>query len=328
MQSKGREKRFKGINDVEYRQIHKLLLTSDESMGPYIERYKVVELAFHEQMDNIGEGTIEPKFPSMEDWIREAIETDIGNDIFVNERVKDLARGFHMAFKRYSAMYHDGRHFRRELIDKARRTCDSGIARKVNEDDVLVDQIGVLEDIIKIKFPHIGEIVLFKGKWYKNNARWNDCLFHSIKNSEICRNDTLGDQPFVYPSNVEQVFFAEDFLDSEWTFVLQDKPKSFIIFESIEPMVWDDGRELRGLEAGPLPEEGIPGIHCFNTSVPDITENEDDTFQEYDSGSDDEELRLRGVEEVERYLDETVDDFEDEDSDYESRRTRSLSEFL
>ena len=328
MQSKGREKRFKSINDVEYIQIHKLLLTSDESMRPYIERYKIAELAFHEQMDNIREGTIQPKFSSMEDWICEAIEMDIGNDIIVNERVKDFAKGFHMAFKRYSTMYHDRRHFRRELIDKARHTCDSSIACKVNENDVLVNQIGVLEDIIKIKFPHIGDIILFKGKRYKNNAQWNDCLFHFIKNSEICRNDTLEDQPFVYPPNVEQGFFVEDFLDSEWTFVLQDKPKSFIIFESIKPMVWDDGRDLRDLEVGPMLEEGISGIHCFNTSVPDITENEDDKFEEYDSGSDDEELRLQGVEEVERYLNETTDDFEGKDSDYESQRTRSLSEFL
>ena len=67
---------------------------------------------------------------------------------------------------------------------------------------------------------------------------------------------------------------------------------------------------MGGLEVVPLPEKGILGKPCFNTFIPDITQNVDDTFEEYDSGSDDEELRLWRVEEVERYLDETANDFE------------------
>ena len=54
----------------------------------------------------------------------------------------------------------------------------------------------------------------------------------------------------------------------------------------------------------------------------------DDTHEDYDSGSDEEEYRLRGIEALERHLDATADDFSNEDSNYESRRTRSLSEML
>jgi hypothetical protein len=38
-------------------------------------------------------------------------------------------------------------------------------------DGELVVQIGLLEEIIEIEFPNIGNIVLFKGKWYENNIR-------------------------------------------------------------------------------------------------------------------------------------------------------------
>jgi hypothetical protein len=122
---------------------------------------------------------------------------------------------------------------------------------------------------------------------------------------------------------VEQVFFAEDFLDMEWIFVLQDKPKSYRVFELIEPTLWDDGSHVRGLVSGPERPQRIPGIHRFNVQEDESEDVEDDTFEEYDSGSDDEDLR--GIEDFKAVLDEAADDFEEEDSDYESRRTRSLS---
>jgi hypothetical protein len=225
-------------------------------------------------------------------------------------------------------MWHDGRRFRKDLIDKTRRTCNSSIACMVKEEGQLVDQVGILEDIIEIEFPRIPNIILFKGKWFKNNVRWNDCLLYSINNTEFYTNDTLKDQPFVYPTKVEQVFFPDDFLNTEWTFVLQDKPRNFMVFQLIEPMVWDDGRDVRGSESGPPLEGGIPMVDQFNIHSKEVEENVDDTFNEYDSGSDDEEMRLRGIEDLERHLDETSDDFEGKDSDYESRRMRSLSELL
>ena len=60
-----------------------------------------------------------------------------------------------------------------------------------------MDQIGIFKDIIEIEFLHIPSIVLFKGKWFKNNVRWNDFLLPSINSSKFYSNDTLEDQPFV-----------------------------------------------------------------------------------------------------------------------------------
>jgi hypothetical protein len=76
------------------------------------------------------------------------------------------------------------------------------------------------------------------------------------------------------------------------------------------------------LNSGEKREEGIPRVHKFVNFVDDdnnnVSENVDETYNEYESESDDEEIALRGVEDIKRVLDNMADDFEDSDSDYES----------
>jgi hypothetical protein len=200
----------------------------------------------------------------------------------------------------------------------------------VQDNGSTVDYVGVLDDIIQVSFRHIPPTTIFKIIWYKDNVRWNDCLMHSIKHTEEREAINLSDEPFVFPESVEQVFFAEDVLDRNWSFVIQNKIKTYRVFELIEPMDWNDGHHLTGLDSGEEREEGIPRVHKFvdlpNDDDNNVPTDVDETYNEYESESDDEEIALRGVEDIERVLDNMADDFEDEDEDYESRRTRSMSE--
>ena len=139
-----------------------------------------------------------------------------------------------------------------------------------------------------------------------------------------CGIDYLLDESYILPKYVEQVFFAEDNLDSDWIIVLQNKQRDFVVFETIEPMDWDDDRDIIRLPFGEKERERILGVYEFHQDIEE--DNVDDTFEEYESTSDEEDMEMKGVEEFEKVLDETADDFNEEDYDYESRQTRSLFE--
>lgn len=47
-----------------------------------------------------------------------------------------------------------------------------------------------------------------------------------------------------FPYNCGRSFFAQDTQDYKWLFVLQDRAKSYIVFDMLEPREWDDGRHV------------------------------------------------------------------------------------
>ena len=90
------------------------------------------------------------------------------------------------------------------------------------------------------------------------------------------------------------------------------------MFETIEPMNRDDGRDIIRLPSKREERYGIPGLYEFHQVIEE--DNVNDTFEEYELASDEEEVKMRGVEEFQRVFDETTDDFEEEEEeDYESQ---------
>jgi hypothetical protein len=101
----------------------------------------------------------------------------------------------------------------------SKKTSDCDVAcRMVQDNGSTVDYVGVSDDIIQVSFRHILPTTIFKVIWYKDNVRWNDCLIYFVKHTDVCEAVNLLDEPFVFPESVEQVFFANDVWDRNWSF--------------------------------------------------------------------------------------------------------------
>ena len=81
----------------------------------------------------------------------------------VQDAVVDVARGPNLEFKSYSTLWHDGRHFCKDIIDKAMKTCDFEVAcRYTNANGETYDHIGIIEDIVVITFRITPPTILLK----------------------------------------------------------------------------------------------------------------------------------------------------------------------
>jgi len=231
-------------------------------------------------------------------------------------------------------MWAYGRYFRVNEIDHNYKRCDSGVAGRFEEGDTKIDYIGLLVDILEVQYMSLGEgknnkVILFLVEWYKNNVRFDECLFHAIDTSRTYEMNSPGDQPFIFPKDVEKVFFAVDRYEENWYFVLQDRPKTFNVFNYLEGEDFDDGRH-------------ITGLHCGDTI--DSSEAEDDALHERESvlsdaltdETNDEELDT--IQEESRQFDDgfvstagglrDIAMDEQEDSNYDHRMTRCVAEVL
>ncbi len=101
----------------------------------------------------------------------------------------------------------------------------------------------------------------------------------------------MNDQPFIFPNEVEQVFFAKDRLNPKRSFVLQDNPKCHIIFDTLlkAPKAWTNGSEVVGL----LTSDRAPKSPLTNKGLERVEEEEEDVSD--DTLEDEDEREIGGA---------------------------------
>jgi hypothetical protein len=72
--------------------------------------------------------------------------------------------------------------------------------------------------------------MLLKGMWFNSEPKYDrapatlvadECGFNRIKVSHnLMKSNAVSDKPFVYPGDVEQIFFVEDRLHKGWQLVV------------------------------------------------------------------------------------------------------------
>jgi hypothetical protein len=169
--------------------------------------------------------------------------------------------------------------------------------------------------------------------WVKERATRlcldEQCLFYKVDTSQDCGVHDICNEPFISPGATEQIFFAQDRFDEGWWFVLQHRPYRFNVFELLEPDTYNDGRHVEGLHSGQEPEAVT---ELDNNEEHGFQERESEVLEEENMDDDDEDSETLGGAPID--LD---DDFnmtfgnmqqimlnEQEDSDYETRRTRYM----
>lgn len=264
----------------------------------------------------------------------------------LSEDIKALSRGPIKIAYRGTGYLVNGFRFHTEKREKKSQTQNSGVyvaattrgyssARDSNPREEIVEYFGILEDIIELNYNGDHKVVLFKCRWYDSIARdkgvktdqYGYTLVHSNKFGSK-------EEPFVLPSQVEQLFYVDDHRDKDWRVVIRTKPRDMC--DSAEAEVDTDDLTLQ-----------------VSNSANTVTENEEDNYiwarenidpevvdegtrgsrikkrkhdatkkQKVDSFMVDEELNEDDVlisEDEEEWLDEEDEDEreEDEDEEYE-----------
>ena len=106
---------------------------------------------------------------------------------------------------------------------------DSGIAAIPPSATCTEIDVGILKNILLISYLGFN-CVLMEGSWIKSSSQGRRVIkkdsygFWTVKYS--CREVRDKDNPYVYPSNVSQVFFVDDLRDPAWKVVLRHDPRS------------------------------------------------------------------------------------------------------
>jgi hypothetical protein len=226
-------------------------------------------------------------------WIRNAVQIVKDNGEDVPDELLDVSVGCDFEYQIFSKTTLYNRHFRTHEKDIRCRTFDSGVSCRYHVRDFSYeDFVGILEEIIEVNLRSLGKQIVFKVKWYQNSSlTQNDCLFPSIDHTQTYGCDSIRDQPFVLPKDVEQVFFAPDNLNQNRSFILQSNPRLNMLFDYLEPEDFDNGSHITGLCAGRNFPENMP------RKLEDVNESDENTGIDT---SDDESHEVNCVSDDER----------------------------
>ena len=262
-------KSFEGHDDISRRQLNIYLLSKKEIIRDYVVLYNNAK---QQREDEINQwrhmarnvrGDRPRRLEDIDRWIQDYVKyLDLPESSGCTKEVYDIAMGVEEEYLSYRSIWSFGRHFRRHGVDVNLKTCDSGIATRVNTLNGPIDHVGVIEDIMEVTIGGSKDIVL-KVNWYEDNINATPTLFFSVDTTKKQLSHRIATQPFVYSSDVEQVFFAVDEAESHRSFVLQSQIMKHTVFNYHGLLSLNDGSHVPGLMAGPE-QETIPSNYEDN----------------------------------------------------------------
>ncbi|KAG8493359.1 hypothetical protein CXB51_010946 [Gossypium anomalum] len=200
---------------------------------------------------------------SFHEWLSQTVWS--GKDD--NDEVKWLSQGPNRVIKRYSAFLINGYKFQTKYRERMRRTQNCGIvvnssitsyasARDDNPIEGNVEYYGLLMDIIELDYYGRWKVVLFRCDWADVNTtrRKKDQFGFTMVNFSrlVHTGQKLMDEPYVFSSQVKQVFYSRYPTDEGWYVVLRNTPRD----------LFDMGNGSRDdiverLETLPFPEQNL-----------------------------------------------------------------------
>jgi len=233
-------------------------------------------------------------------------------------------------------MWCNGRHYRIKKLDETKKTCDSGISAVFEVTNVSSRSdrrpelsenryYGYLEDIIDCDFKSF-KIILFVVKWYKLRLNRFDpdrtVIEHAngftMVNTRSLESRTS--EPYVLPSQCEQVFYSEVPGRQGWSFVIRHDPRGRPVKYNIVEEA-EDGVEEEGDHVEDQHESDVDDHNVTQEDVEELVESDDvsdNVHHDEDDYIDDEDDDILAFNpyNVESGSDDTDADFDtDEDDD-------------
>ncbi|KAK4713393.1 hypothetical protein R3W88_019300 [Solanum pinnatisectum] len=160
----------------------------------------------------------------------------------ISEDIQTLAIGPLIQAKRMTGYICDGVRYLTKSRDVKRKTQNSGIMLKTitqsyastkDKNPILaeVSFYGILTDIIELYYSKNLKFVLFKCKWVNHNKgliEKDDYGFTLANfNHLLYKRHQLSDEPFIFASQAQQVFYVDYPMEKEWRMVVKLKPRGF-----------------------------------------------------------------------------------------------------
>lgn len=189
--------------------------------------------------------------------------------------MQGLANGPIHLIRRWKAYIMNGFRFHVKSIDMDVKTQDSGVfvraeadnyatARDRNPRSALLDYYGVVTDIIELNYCRDRKVVLFDCDWIDSRVR-----NRAIKTDEYgftlvnFKHLLPGPDTFALGSNVHQVFYLQDPIQSQWHVAVRTRPRDLFDMGNVTE---DDISALQNLDHMVLADEDVevktdmPGI--------------------------------------------------------------------
>ena len=166
----------------------------------------------------------------------------------MSDEINNLENGPDDMAWRYNAFNINGFHFRVKHMDDHHLTQNSGVSlkaetlsyasRKDNNPRVgFVYYYGQLTDIIQIRYTNDMTFVMFKCDWVDNiHGKKEDAFKFTLVNFNhlLYRDDRDTNEPFIFASQVEQVWYAPDPLQSDWRVVVKMSQRNLFDMHSLD----------------------------------------------------------------------------------------------
>ena len=150
----------------------------------------------------------------------------------VTDHIRWLARGPHNIGRRFKGYIINGIRFHTKDREVRRKTQNSGvvISTKTSTSVEDVHYYGVLNDIIELNYFEMFRVVLFKCNWVdveRGKGIKKDQLGFTLVNLSklVHTGENSSDEPFVFASQVQQVFYVQDLWEPNWHVVVKTKPR-------------------------------------------------------------------------------------------------------
>ncbi|KAK5839061.1 hypothetical protein PVK06_007819 [Gossypium arboreum] len=213
------------LDDRSWIQAHRYVLFHHDALEQLRNEYKQI-LRSRPRSRRLQHREINRLFvESFHEWLIQTVWS--GN--IVNDEVKWLSQGPNRVVKRYSGFIMNGFRFLTKYRERLRRTQNCGVvvnslitsyasARDSNPVEGNVEYYGLLTDIIELDYYGKWKVVLFRCDWADaNTARGikNDQFGFTMVNFSrlIHTGEHLIDEPYVFSSQVKQVFYSKDPID-------------------------------------------------------------------------------------------------------------------
>ncbi|KAL6659744.1 hypothetical protein ACP70R_002573 [Stipagrostis hirtigluma subsp. patula] len=173
------------------------------------------------------------------DWLEQKVL--LSNDSSITKNIRSLAGKPHKYGVRYSGFIINGFRFHTRSRESKRLTQNSGV---VNISSDGTNYYGRLTDIIELSYKGDYKVVLFKCDWYDVHHRSgmkNDEFGLTLVNFNrlIHTGDKIEHDPFVFSSQVSQVFYVEDPNAEGWNVVVKVRPRDLFDMGT-EPLYGDE----------------------------------------------------------------------------------------
>ena len=141
----------------------------------------------------------------------------------VLEQLRSLARGPCPGILAYQGFFHNGYKYETKSLEESRTTQNNGVVTIGDVDGNV--WYGVLIEIIEVSFMMQSPIYLFKCKWYDMTPNKGLVIDEFNFTSVNTTRQSYEDEPFILPTQVQQVYYSKDPSKKDWSVAMRWKPR-------------------------------------------------------------------------------------------------------